>query len=79
MSRKTKRSFLATLVLISILATTPAAFATSSATYVSEQKTHDEYHENISLQEMINSAEPGTTIQLPSGTYTEILTINKPL
>ena len=79
MSRKTKRSFLATLVLISILATTPAAFATSSATSVSEQKTHDEYHENISLQEMINSAEPGTTIQLPSGTYTEILTINKPL
>lgn len=31
------------------------------------------------IQDAINSAQPNSTIQLPAGTYTEILTINKPL
>jgi parallel beta-helix repeat protein len=31
------------------------------------------------IQDIINNAQPNSTIQLPAGTYTEILTINKPL
>ena len=35
--------------------------------------------ETTTIQEMINNARPNTTIQLPAGTITEILTITKPL
>jgi len=31
------------------------------------------------IQDAINNAQPNSTIQLPAGTFTEILTINKPL
>jgi parallel beta-helix repeat protein len=34
---------------------------------------------NISIQDTINQAPPGATLQLPAGVTTEILTINKPL
>lgn len=80
MARKTQMSFLTTLVLLSILAAAPEAFAEVSKISSSKQQLQIESHlENISLQEMIAHAEPGTTVQLPSGTFTEVLTINKPL
>jgi len=33
----------------------------------------------LTIQEEINQASPGSTVQIPAGIYTEILTINKPL
>ncbi len=79
MRKKTHRSLLTTIVLISILTVAPVAIAASSTISASEDKTQEIHYENISIQERINNAEPGDTLQIPSGTYTEILTINKPL
>ena len=39
----------------------------------------DNQNIDITIQALIDSAEPGTTIQLPSGAFQEILTITKPL
>jgi parallel beta-helix repeat protein len=80
MHRKTRMSFLTILVLLSILAVSPLALAESSTTSASEQQIQLDTHlENTSFQEMINQAEPGATILLPSCTYTKVLIINKPI
>ena len=80
MVRKTLMSFVTILVLLSILASAPEAFAEVSKASSSQQQIQVDSHlENLSLQEIIDNAEPGATIHLPSGIYTEVLTINKPL
>jgi parallel beta-helix repeat protein len=77
---KTQMILVTTLVLLSILGAAPEAVAEVPKTSSSQQQIQvDMYLENTSLQEMINNAEPGATIQFPSGTYHEVLTINKPL
>jgi parallel beta-helix repeat protein len=73
-------SFLTALILLSVLAVAPEAFGESITSSGSNQQISDNvYLANTSLQEMINHAEPGATILLPSGTYTEVLIINKPI
>jgi parallel beta-helix repeat protein len=69
------------LLLLSISCIAPGAMGATS------QKNLSSDPENIgeisttpsSIQEMINNARPNTTIQLPAGTITEVLTITKPL
>jgi len=74
-------NFLTILLLFSISSIAPGV------TGVPTQKntaTDPEIVVNISsvtttIQNVINNAQPNSTIQLPAGTFTEILTINKPL
>jgi len=80
MHRKTRMRLLTSFILLSILIIAPNAFGESITNTVSD----DQISDNIdfvcsSLQDTIDQAEPGATIQLPSGTYTEVLTIDKPL
>ena len=80
MVRKTLMSLVTVLVLLGILASAPEAFAEVSKVSSSQQQIQVDSHlENLSLQEIIDNAEPGATIHLPSGIYHEVLTINKPL
>jgi parallel beta-helix repeat protein len=79
MHRKTQKSLLTTLVLLSLLATTPYAFAEESKISSSSQQQIQNHTEDLSLQQRIDTAEAGATLQFPNGTYTEVLTINKPL
>jgi len=44
-----------------------------------QQEKKQQKQDKISLQQLINNAQPGDTIYLPSQTYTGIITINKPL
>ncbi len=80
MVRKTLMSLVTTIVLLSIITSVPEAFAESPKTSSSQREIQVYSHlENLSLQEIIDNAEPGATIHLPSGIYQEVLTINKPL
>ncbi|MCX6663690.1 MAG: hypothetical protein NTZ75_05515, partial [Euryarchaeota archaeon] len=74
-------NFLTILLLLSISSIAPGV------TGVPTQKNIQSYSEIVidissvttTIQDAINSAQPNSTIQLPAGTFTEILTINKPL
>jgi len=80
MHRKTQMSLVISFILLSTLIFAPNVYGELITSSVSNQQISDNVHfVNTSLQEMINDAEPGASIQLPSGTYTEVLTINKPL
>lgn len=61
---------IALLIIPTLYTLLGTALETRTTETISSQKT---------LQETINQAQPGSTIQIPSGTYTEVLTINKPL
>jgi|GEM_PF-2047290 len=77
MQRNIQRTLCTILVLLSLLPILPEAFAEDSKNSSPPQIQNRQ--ETISLQDQIDSAEAGTTLQFPRGTYSEILTINKPL
>ena len=79
MQKKTQGFFLIIIILLSILVATPKTFAVESTTSTTEHMIRERPLTNISLQEMINNAAPGEILQLPSITFTEVLTIDKPL
>ncbi len=80
MHRKTQMSLVISFILLITLIFAPNVYAELITSSVSNQQISDNVHfVNISLQEMINDAAPGAILQLPAGTYTEVLTINKPL
>ncbi len=74
-------TLLTILLLLSISCIAPGAIgATSQKNLTSNQENDIETSAEItSIQEAINNAQPNTTIQLPTGTITEVLTITKPL
>jgi parallel beta-helix repeat protein len=84
MERKHKRRLLTLLTTLLFLSIT---FFVPGITGVTTQKNIQSYSEIVidissvttTIQDAINSAQPNSTIQLPAGTFTEILTINKPL
>jgi parallel beta-helix repeat protein len=61
------------LIILSVCINLPQTTATKNTLSTSQDT------QTITLQEQINAAAPYTTLCLPSGTYQEILTINKPL
>jgi parallel beta-helix repeat protein len=69
------------LFLLSISCIAPGAMgATSQKNLSIDPENHGEISPATpSIQDMINTAPPNTTIQLPAGTITEVLTITKPL
>ena len=78
----TKRliSLLLTLLLMSLISATSGASATPIQDAPHQQhKPLEIPSETPSLQETINQASPGATIELAAGTYTDILTISTPL
>jgi parallel beta-helix repeat protein len=80
MEGKTLRSLLIIFVLFSSLFVLPNASGEPMTTSVSEQqRSNDTDRVSSSLQETITQAAPGAILHLPAGTYTEVLTINKPL
>jgi parallel beta-helix repeat protein len=84
MERKhTKRllNFLTILLLLSISSITPGVTGvpTQKNTAPDPDIVIDISAVTTTIQDTINNAQPNSTIQLPAGTYTEILTINKPL
>jgi parallel beta-helix repeat protein len=80
MRKSTLIRLLATLILCSLLAASPGAFAeVSKRSSAPPQPQEKSQPQPLSLQEIINTAEPGTTVRFPSGLYTEVLSINKPL
>ena len=84
MERKHKRRLLTLLTILLFLSITFIVPATTGVT-PHKNTVHDPVIvEDIStvtttIQDAIDHAQPNSTIQLPAGTYTEILTINKPL
>jgi len=80
MEGKTLRSLLIVFILFSSLLVLPNASGEPMTTSVSDQqRSNDTDFVSSSLQETITQAAPGAILQLPAGTYTEVLTINKPL
>lgn len=79
MQWKTLTSLLTTFIFLTMLAFIPATSGEETKTPSSQQTQTDNQKLTITLQALIDSAEPGTSIQLPSGTIQEILSINKPL
>ena len=72
--RKTRQYLSIILILLIVFVTLPQTNATETKISSPSQNTQP-----LTLQEQINAAAPYTTLYLPSGTYQEILTINKPL
>ena len=84
MERRHKRRLLTlitTLLFLSITFFVPGitAVAPSKNTVPDPEIMIDISAVTTTIQDVINHARPNSTIQLPAGTYTEILTINKPL
>ncbi|MCJ7697050.1 MAG: right-handed parallel beta-helix repeat-containing protein, partial [Thermoplasmata archaeon] len=74
-------TLLTTLLFLSITFFVPGitGVTTSKNTVPNTEIVIDISAVTTTIQDAINSAQPNSTIQLPAGTYTEILTINKPL
>ena len=84
MERKHKRRLLTLLTILLFLSITFIIPVTTAGTTTKNTVPDPEIVIDISavtttIQDAINHAQPNSTIQLPAGTYTEILTINKPL
>ncbi len=79
MHRKTMTSLLMIFIFVTTLAFVPGTSGEETKITSPHQIKTDNQKINITIQALIDSAEPGTTIQLPSGTFQEILTITKPL
>ena len=78
--RKKQSSLLFILFLSSGISIAPGVLGTLPEGSVSLHQTFLLYPPDItSLQDAINQATPEATIQLPAGTFNEILTIDKPL
>lgn len=73
------RRLLATLLIFCILPIIPITSATDATIIQSNQNSSQQINHTLSLQERINHAQPGSTLQLATTTYTEVLTIDKPL
>jgi parallel beta-helix repeat protein len=74
-------TLLTTLLFLSITFFVPGitGVTTSKNTVPDPEIVIDISTVTTTIQDAINHAQPNSTIQLPAGTYTEILTINKPL
>ena len=64
---------------ITIINPVTTAMTTSQTTTNNPYNIQDISTVTTSIQEAINDAQPNSTIQIPNGIYTEILTINKPI
>jgi parallel beta-helix repeat protein len=74
------KSLLIILILLNSISTTPLTLAQGiNTTTPQPENIINNSQPNLSLQEIINNAKPGTLLSLPSGTYYETLIINKPL
>jgi parallel beta-helix repeat protein len=72
---------LTTQLLISITSLVPVSLGATASIHTDQDPgTFVEYSSrNTTLQDAINQAQPGATLQLAAGSYTEILTIDKPI
>jgi parallel beta-helix repeat protein len=66
-------------ILIMTLPFIPGTYGAETKNTTTQSNQTDNQKTEFTIQTLLNNAEPGTTIHLPSGIFQEILTITKPL